>query len=115
MGRLGVTYKNRVKCVTLDGKPIATCVLRDTNEKAVYIAKFEVDEEHRRRGHATFLMESVFAQFSKKESVSLHVEVVNKVAVKFYRRLGFFVSCCTMHKGFDMKGCRKHYMMTKKL
>ncbi|SDM51451.1 Acetyltransferase (GNAT) family protein [Halogranum gelatinilyticum] len=55
----------------------------------VHVAELVVDDDHRREGHATALLDAVTDGLAAGEEVTLAVEPDNEGAQAFYRAIGF--------------------------
>jgi len=71
-----------------------------------HISDIAVNEEHRRRGIGTALMEKFeqdFAKLNDTNDLSLFVHTKNNTGVEFYNHLGFEVTLLTMQKTIKPK------------
>lgn len=107
-------HKNGMSYLKINGKKIATMDLQDIKEVSCYIYRLEVVKEYRNMGYGSMLMGEIIEILKErnKTAVSLYVETINKGAIRFYERFGFFIS---MIREAEKGKHRKHYLMTLKL
>jgi len=62
-----------------------------TDVHSLRILMLCVDEAHRRKGVGTALINAFIKKFPKVGRVYLEVKITNRVAIKFYEKLGFHI------------------------
>ncbi len=72
-----------------EGYIICSCIVNEY-EESVCISDVFTDEDHRRKGYATILINHIISVFGEK-SIMLHVFGKNEGAISLYRKLGFVV------------------------
>lgn len=95
--------------VNLRKKRVGTITFMDIDQPAFYILYLNVDDKYMNKGIGTFLIKESIRQAISRgcTAVSLYVKTDNDNAIRFYKRLGFFISLTTKKKNND------HYLMTK--
>lgn len=84
--------------------------LIEEEEPAIYIRILKIKKRYRNKGYGFLMLNYLVNNSSNHESISLYVSVLNKVAIKLYRKCGFFISLLTSKNKES-----PHYLMTKKL
>ena len=72
-----------------EGYIICSCIVNEYDE-SVCISDVFTDEDHRRKGYATILINNIISVFGEK-SIMLHVFGENEGAISLYKKLGFVV------------------------
>jgi ribosomal protein S18 acetylase RimI-like enzyme len=77
---------------TAEGRVVAFASAR-WQEREVYVERFAVDRDHRRRGFGRYFLRGLIAEAARAgaKALSLHVSVANTAAVALYRAGGLLV------------------------
>lgn len=102
--QITIHYKNRL---------IASIKFFDLNQPAFYILYLNVKDSYMNKGIGSYLVKESLRQAKNKgcTAVSLYVKTNNDQAIKFYKRLGFFI--CQINAQ-EIK-CGPHYLMVREL
>lgn len=93
---------------------IGKLLLMDYKEPGAYISHLSIKDKYQSNGYGNLLMKEALKRVASRgvEGISLHVDMDNIGAIRFYKRLGFFIAVTTTPKD---KGIKKHYLMAKQI